>query len=79
MADNYFPSNGTEGMIFWDRNCFRCYKEKQCSILTNSLIGKEPKQWVYNEEGIPICTSLRTDRPKTKKKAINNQPKLFNV
>lgn len=65
---NYMPSNGTEGDIFFDNYCYKCYKEKQCTILTNSLMGKRPKQWIYDENNNPTCTSFNPNRPKTKRK-----------
>lgn len=39
----YYPSNGTEGMIFMEAFCEKCYKEKQCTILTGAMMGKQPK------------------------------------
>jgi hypothetical protein len=63
----YYPSNGTEGMIFTDNNCNNCYKMNNCSILINSFAGKQPKQWIYNEENKPFCTSFNSERPKYKR------------
>lgn len=41
----YMPSNGTEGMIFMAEFCDKCYKQPNCTILTNSMVlDKEPKQ-----------------------------------
>lgn len=74
--ENYFPSNGTDGMIFMDSNCDQCWKEKRCTILTNSMIGKQPKQWIYDDNGYPTCTSKQTTRPKYNKKQID-YPSLF--
>jgi len=63
---SYQPSNGTEGMIFMEAFCEQCIhdhspSEKFCDILTESMCfspgDKEyPKEWVYNEEGWPVCT-----------------------
>lgn len=65
----YQPSNGTEGMIFTEKYCMNCINcdpdpsgEKQCQILLATLIhninDKEyPKEWVYNENSKPTCTS----------------------
>lgn len=72
---NYFPSNGTEGMIFMNEFCDNCYKNNSCTILTNSFFGKQPKQWVY-ENDKPTCTSFCKERPKRIKKQLNI-PKLF--
>lgn len=76
-AENYFPSNGTEGMEFIANNCENCYKEKCCTILTGSMIGKEPKQWIYDKNGNPYCTSQQTERPKKKESLLEKLPKLF--
>lgn len=69
---SFTPSNGTEGMIFCGAFCDRCIHEKfthtqnhadkQCEILNASLLydfgtDKYPKEWVYNEEGWPVCTA----------------------
>jgi len=72
----YYPSNGTEGMIFTSEWCDLCYKEKQCTILTNSMLGKQPKQWIYDKEGNPTCTSYNSNRPKKQVKKILNQLNL---
>jgi hypothetical protein len=78
-AENYFPSNGTEGMEFIAKYCDNCYKEKYCIILTNSMIGKEPKQWIYDKNGNPYCTSQKTERSKRNKNKnlLKRLPKLF--
>lgn len=74
----YYPANGTDGDLFQSMNCDQCYKEKQCSILTNAMLGKYPKQWIINSEGKATCTSFNPNRPKAKKKVkINNEPNLF--
>ena len=75
-ANNYFPSNGTEGCWFIEKYCDTCYKRYNCTILMRSLIGKEPKQWIYNEENEPTCTSFCKKRPLNKKHNIN-APTLF--
>ena len=65
------PSNGTEGMIFTEHFCENCMFEKfmhsqndddaTCEIFTATMVfdvnDKEyPKEWVYDEEGWPVCT-----------------------
>lgn len=78
MSKLYYPSNSTEGMMFDLNNCELCYKEKQCTIKTNALIGKQPKQWIYDDKDNPICTSLQKYRPKQKEKVKqDNSPNLF--
>ena len=74
----YYPGNGTDGDVFQDNNCGICYKSPNCTILLKSLVGEQPKQWVYNESGMPICTSLNPNRPKRKKKKDSNTNQLFN-
>ena len=71
--NSYRPSNGTEGMIFVDKYCSNCIhgkyehtgdtKDNPCEILTLSYFydthEKEyPKEWIYNNEGKPTCTSF---------------------
>ena len=65
----YRPSNGTEGECFIDTYCMNCINcdpnpdgKKQCEILCASLwfnINEEgyPKEWIYNEQNKPTCTS----------------------
>lgn len=74
--ENYYPSNGTEGQIFMEEFCDKCYKSNQCTILLNSLIGKHPKQWIYDENGKSKCTSFNNKKPK-KVKQNTNQITLF--
>ncbi|MFA7361987.1 MAG: NUMOD4 domain-containing protein [Candidatus Kapaibacterium sp.] len=74
---SYYPSNGTDGLKFTSKYCDKCYKINQCTILVGSLIGKQPRQWVY-KNGEPICTSFDPNKPKTKKKLkIDSSPKLW--
>lgn len=88
MSDQYYPSNGTEGEGFisiWCENCKRDPASRNgnaktlCNILLNSLIGKPPKQWIY-QNGKPTCTSFADYRIKKevhKKRIIKNQFNLF--
>ena len=73
LAKCYMPSNGTEGMLFMAQFCDNCYKEKNCTILTKGLCGEQPKQWVYDVDNNPTCTSFNSGRPKRKKKVIKNE------
>ena len=61
----YVPSNGTEGDMFMSRWCHRCIKESGCTILTGSMFGASPKQWRYDGNGEPECTSFRDHRRET--------------
>lgn len=68
-GEPFSPSNGTEGMIFYDAFCDKCLhshpdpdKKPQCEILCYSLIfeiedPEYPKEWIYNDAGWPVCTS----------------------
>lgn len=76
--ENYYPSNGTEFMQFQTNNCDNCYKEKQCTILRGAIVlGIEPKQWVYDNDGKPICTSLSRHKPSLGTTTKNSYPTLF--
>ena len=74
---NYFPSNGTEGALFELNNCDNCYKRSGCTILRNAYFGVKPKQWIYDGENKPICTSFQKNRPKAKSKRDPNELTLF--
>jgi hypothetical protein len=73
---NYTPSNSTDGMEFMAKYCDNCYKVNQCTILTNALIGNDVKQWDYDENDMPVCTSFKAERPK-KKVNQSNENSLF--
>ena len=71
----YYPSNSTEGDCFMQNNCYNCYKEKYCTILINSFVGKQPKQWLLKDDKA-VCTSLAT-KPKSKHVNQYNETTLF--
>ncbi len=73
----FYPSNGTEGALFELNNCDNCYKRSGCTIKRNAYFGVKPKQWIYNSENKPICTSLQKNRPKAKSKRDPNELTLF--
>ena len=59
----YRPSNGTEGMIFMDAFCGQCFHDRcqDCEIVAMTMAydltdEEYPKEWVYDNEGWPICT-----------------------
>lgn len=73
-GSSYSPSNGTEGMYFVSKYCENCIHEKFmhtqehgdlcCDILSNSMCfspgDKEyPKEWIYDENGKPCCTTYK--------------------
>ena len=70
---SYCPSNGSEGMWFTEKFCEQCIHEKfshtqkhgdkQCEILNNSMLfdykdERYPKEWTYDENNNPTCTSF---------------------
>ncbi len=63
MAGNpYRPSNGTEGMMFEEQNCYHCAAYNICNIYKRTWLydlkdPKYPKQWVHDDQGRPMCTS----------------------
>lgn len=76
---SYIPSNSDEAIWFTSKFCEVCRKDTGfrkengkvfCSILGNALSGEKVKQWIYDEESKPVCTSFidyRTYRPKIKR------------
>jgi len=67
MSKNWYPSNGTEGMAFIGTWCDRCRRETwdpetdtghKCSILTNSFLEDEVREWQLDDNGNPICTKF---------------------
>lgn len=69
-SKKYRPSNGTEGDFFMNKFCFQCINENpdpdkkpNCKIMTASMMfnvddKKYPKEWVYDENDSPTCTSF---------------------
>ncbi|MDP2816301.1 MAG: hypothetical protein Q8O19_06445 [Rectinemataceae bacterium] len=71
----YRPSNGTEGDYFYENWCFRCKRDQGfrdglsndgCRILADTMAyladdPNYPKEWVYGEDGDPICTAFDED------------------
>ena len=91
----YQPSNGSEGMVFTDKYCMNCLHcdpdpngKKQCDILCASMcfsVNEEgyPKEWVYDENDKPSCTSWQKwdwgkdgdpDNPQNPKAPIQDDP-----
>jgi hypothetical protein len=71
-GQQYMPSNGTEGEVFWSEWCCQCSRDRamregapiedcdddeRCDILGASFRG-EAKEWVYGTDGQPICTAF---------------------
>lgn len=72
----YRPSNGTEGMIFIEGWCGKCWHDRQmranpegcegCEILARSFAysiddPEYPKEWRYDEIGLPMCAAFRRE------------------
>lgn len=92
-GESFRPSNGTEGMIFMDAFCEHCINEKwchtqndddkKCDILSNSMLydpGEPgyPEEWVYNEEGWPVCTAWkRWDWGRDEGDGFNEPPPIY--
>lgn len=58
----YTPSNGTEGMMFHDLWCASCVKASSCMIELRAMNGDQPKQWRFDDDGVPECTSFSDHR-----------------
>ena len=69
MSERYRPSNGTEGMGFYENWCDRCVKDRPededggCKVLYRSLAyhiddPEYPDEWVYDADGNPCCTAF---------------------
>lgn len=62
-SGKYRPSSGTEGMWFMDNWCANCAAKNICRIIARTMAydkddPKYPKQWIYDNEGDPVCTSF---------------------
>ena len=67
----FMPANGTEGEVFYEMHCAHCTREAAfrefgdpadgCRIMSNSMAGEKPKEWVYHK-GSPTCLAF-TDKP----------------
>ena len=72
----YRPSNGTEGMIFYDQWCNECVREipvrergdfeHGCQIYADTQvlsIDEEgyPEEWTYDKDGEPCCTAFEME------------------
>lgn len=62
MTKRYRPSNGTDGDWFWSVTCAKCIKRSGCTIYINAMCGASPRQWVYDADGSPTCTSMQERR-----------------
>lgn len=51
-------------MTFMNYFCFRCKMEKDCEILSDTLVydvddQKYPKEWTYDNDGDPVCEAFK--------------------
>jgi hypothetical protein len=63
----YRPSNGTEGMIFFDGWCADCKYECSCEIMGDTMVfdinhPQYPEEWIYGDEGWGKCTKFEGER-----------------
>lgn len=56
------PSNGAEGEYFHSIWCANCVKATSCQIDLKAMCGEQPKQWRYDDDGVPECTSFSDER-----------------
>jgi len=62
----YRPSNGTEGMLFFESWCERCKNESDeapCPIIAKTMIYETtdpeyPQEWIVGEDGWGKCTAF---------------------
>lgn len=72
-GQKFQPSNGTEGMAFTEAFCERCVRDWKyqqtgngddgCQILMRTMLHRladpeYPAEWVYSDEGWPVCTAF---------------------
>jgi|GEM_PF-2199791 len=65
-SQKYRPSNGTDGELFFNKFCDRCFDEPACDILHLTMILDEddpsyPQEWQYGEDGQPVCTAFKAE------------------
>lgn len=59
----YRPSNGSEGEWFFRDWCDQCAAYNICKIWPATMAygtdhPKYPKQWIYDKDDVPTCTSF---------------------
>jgi hypothetical protein len=62
-GEPYMPGSGDEGIFFMADWCNKCALESDCKILTMSLIGKQPSEWIFKSDK-PMCTAFEAIPPK---------------
>lgn len=72
MSERYRPSNGTEGIGFYENWCERCRHDRPddedggCRILCRTLMFNVdepgyPDEWIYDDTGNPTCTAFEVE------------------
>ena len=91
--ESYQPHCGTEGADFISAWCDKCRfetwnpetdKGRKCSILSNTMLysitdSKYPREWIYGDDGYPICTKFAEPIKYEKKRADRRTFNLFNA
>lgn len=87
MGKLYRPSNGSEGEWFQHQWCNRCEKDRRedrpCKILSRSMAYDidepgYPREWVYAENGHPMCTKFEPieSHPRNRNFRINDKRQI---
>ena len=79
MSKPYRPSNGSEGHIFIDQFCDRCWydRNEDCPVLADSFLGQVP-QWIQDDDHTNAqCTQFSATEPKEFPEDAKAQLKLF--
>ena len=72
MERRYRPSNGTEGMGFYECWCFRCRHDRRddedggCDILRRTFVydvsdPEYPDEWLCDDKGNSRCTAFEEE------------------
>jgi hypothetical protein len=80
--EKYRPSNGTEGMLFYEEWCESCEKQgcieegPHCEIMNRTLEHDRedemyPDEWCYDEQGVACCTAYRPSGNKNTQKCMD--------
>nr|WP_319491094.1 hypothetical protein [uncultured Desulfobacter sp.] len=77
FGEIFRPSNGTEGMIFFNQFCDQCKKISHCEIIGKTMaLDMEdpgyPTEWLYGEDGQPCCTAFEQESVQEEIKFIRN-------
>ena len=67
VGQRYRPSNGDEGIIFFNEFCDVCIKYDSCRIIGRTMVLDDddpnyPTEWQYGEDGQPTCTAFDAEQ-----------------